>query len=158
MASELKNLSDYANGSIGDVSNKKVTIVVADYYQEITFSLADAAFETLVKEGVKSENITKKLAPGTYELSLAAQYEAQLDDVDAVICIGCVVQGDTKHFDFICEAVAQGLTNVSLKYNKPVIFGVLTPNNYQQALDRAGGKHGNKGVEAAVAALKMLSF
>ena len=83
---------------------------------------------------------------------------AAQDDIDAVICIGCVVQGETKHFDFICDAVAHGITNVGLKFNKPVIFGVLTPNTQKQALDRAGGKHGNKGDEAAITAIKMLGF
>ena len=91
-------------------------------------------------------------------MSLAAQYMAQREDIDAVICLGCVIQGETRHFDFICMAVAQGITEVSLKYNKPVIFGVLTPNNQKQALDRAGGKHGNKGDEAAITAIKMLGF
>ena len=91
-------------------------------------------------------------------MSLGAQKMAQKADIDAVICIGCVIQGETKHFDFICDAVAHGITNVSLKYDKPVIFGVLTPNTQKQALDRAGGKHGNKGDEAAITAIKMLSL
>ena len=96
--------------------------------------------------------------PGSYELSFGSQVFAQKADIDAVIAIGCVIQGETKHNDYINHAVAQGLTNVSLKYNKPVIFGVLTPNNQQQALDRAGGIHGNKGDEAAITAIKMLGL
>ncbi|NDE61486.1 MAG: 6,7-dimethyl-8-ribityllumazine synthase, partial [Cyclobacteriaceae bacterium] len=95
---------------------------------------------------------------GSFELSLGAQWCAQDKEIDAVICLGCVIQGETRHFDFICQAVAQGLTQVSLTYNKPVIFGVLTPNTQQQALDRAGGKYGNKGDEAAITAIKMLGF
>ncbi|PWJ44425.1 6,7-dimethyl-8-ribityllumazine synthase [Sediminitomix flava] len=158
MASSLKNLSEYVKNKDIDISNKRFAIVVSDYYTDITESLFNGVVETLLKEGAKEENIFKEYAPGTYELTLASQYMAQLDEVDAVICLGCVIQGETKHFDFICHAVAQGLTNVSLKYDKPVIFGVLTPNTMQQALDRAGGKHGNKGVEAAMAAVKMLGF
>ena len=92
------------------------------------------------------------------ELTLGAKYLAQDNDIDDVIAIGCVIQGETKHFDFICDAVANGITNLNIKYNKPVIFGVLTPDNMQQAIDRAGGKHGNKGDEAAITAIKMLHF
>ena len=96
--------------------------------------------------------------PGSFELPLAAQWMAQVEEIDAVVCLGCVIQGETRHFDFICQAVAQGIIEVGLKYNKPVIFGVLTPSTQQQALDRAGGKHGNKGDEAAITAIKMLGF
>ena len=91
-------------------------------------------------------------------LTLGAQLLAAEKNIDAVICLGCVIQGETRHFDFICDAVANGITNVSLKYNKPIIFGVLTPNNQKQAWDRSGGKHGNKGVEAAVTAIKMVDL
>jgi len=114
--------------------------------------------ETLLNNGATRNNIIRKNVPGSFELTLAAQWMAMDDAIDAVICLGCVIQGETKHFDFICDAVAHGLTNVALKFNKPVIFGVLTPNNQKQALDRAGGKHGNKGDEAAITAIKMLSF
>jgi len=93
--------------------------------------------------------------PGSYELTLASQWMAQKPEVDAVICLGCIIQGETRHFEFICNAVAQGLKDVALKYDKPIIFGVLTPDTLQQALDRAGGKHGNKGDEAAITAIKM---
>ena len=98
------------------------------------------------------------MVPGSFELTLAAQWMAEKKDIDAVICLGCVIQGETRHFEFICQAVAQGITNVGLKFNKPVIFGVLTPDTKQQAIDRAGGKHGNKGDEAAITAIKMLGF
>jgi 6,7-dimethyl-8-ribityllumazine synthase len=101
---------------------------------------------------------SKKIVPGSYELSLGAQWLAQQEEIDAVICLGCVIQGETPHFDYICQAVANGITNVGLKFNKPVIFGVLTTLNLQQAIDRAGGKHGNKGDEAAATAIKMLGF
>ena len=108
--------------------------------------------------GVKKENIIRKDVPGSFELSLGAQWMAEQNKIDAVICLGCVIQGETRHFDFICQAVAHGLTDVGLKYNKPVIFGVLTTDTQKQALDRAGGKHGNKGDEAAMTAIKMLGF
>jgi 6,7-dimethyl-8-ribityllumazine synthase len=158
MASSAKNLSSYSSKNISDISKKKFAIVVAEWNAEITEALYTGAHGTLLKHGAKAGNIIRKNVPGSFELSLGAQWMAKKKNVDAVICLGCVIQGDTKHFDFICQAVAQGLTNVALKYNKPVIFGVLTPNNQQQALDRAGGKHGNKGDEAAATAIKMLAF
>jgi len=158
MASELKNLSDYSGEGIGDISNKKFGVIVSEWNEEVTESLYSGVVETLLQHGAKKENIIRKTVPGAFELSLASQWLAQVEEIDAVISLGCVIQGDTKHFDFICDAVAQGITNVSLKYNKPVIFGVLTPNTMQQALDRAGGKHGNKGDEAAITAIKMLGF
>ena len=122
----------------------------------MTESLYSGAYQTLINAGVARENIERMNVPGTFELSLGGQWMAERNDMDAVICLGCVIQGETRHFDFICDAVANGITNVSLKYNKPVIFGVLTPDTMKQALDRAGGKHGNKGDEAAATAIKML--
>lgn len=158
MSTALKNLSDYSNTNIKDVSAKTFAIIVSEWNTEVTESLYNGAVKTLKEHGVKEENIIRKNVPGSYELTLAAQWMAQLPNVDAVLCLGCVIQGETRHFDFICQAVAIGITEVSLKYNKPVIFGVLTPDTQQQALDRAGGKHGNKGDEAAIAAIKMLGF
>lgn len=158
MASALKNLSSYSAKNLTDISEKVFAIVVSEWNDEVTDSLYNGALNTLLKHGAKTENVHRIDVPGSYELSLGAQKLAQREDVDAVICIGCVVQGETKHFDFICDAVAHGITNVSLKYDKPVIFGVLTPNTQQQALDRAGGKHGNKGDEAAITAIKMLAL
>ncbi|MEY3411475.1 MAG: hypothetical protein RIQ70_161 [Bacteroidota bacterium] len=158
MSSALKNLSDYKAHQTIEVASKKFAIVVSEWNETITEALYNGAFQTLLKEGVKKENIFRKNVPGSFELSTGAQWAAQVEEIDAVICLGCVIQGETKHFDFICNAVANGITNVSLKYNKPVIFGVLTPDNMQQALDRAGGKHGNKGDEAAITAVKMLGF
>ncbi len=116
------------------------------------------AYQTLLTYGATAENIIRGSVPGSYELTLASQWFAQRDDIDAVICLGCVIQGETKHNDYINHAVAQGLTTVGLKTNKPIIFGVLTPNDQQQAIDRAGGKHGNKGDEAAMTAIKMLGL
>lgn len=158
MATNLKSLSQYSEKNIVDISNKKFGIVVSEWNDQITESLFSAALETLLKHGAKKDNIYRKNVPGSFELTLGAQWLAELEEIDAVICLGCVIQGETRHFDFICDAVAHGITNVGLKYNKPVIFGVLTPDTMQQALDRAGGKHGNKGDEAAITAVKMLGF
>ncbi len=158
MASAEKNLSLFLTHQLPDVREKKFALIVAEWNDTVTFALAKGAKNTLNHYGVKPENIVEIMVPGSYELSFAAQKMAQKADIDAVICIGCVIQGETKHNDYINHAVAQGLTNVSLKYDKPVIFGVLTPNTQQQAIDRAGGKHGNKGDEAAITAIKMLGI
>lgn len=158
MASSLKNLSDYSKQNVIDISNKRFAILVSEWNEEVTESLYNGAVETLKRHGAPAGNIISQTVPGSYELTLGAQWMAERGDVDAVICLGCVIQGETRHFDFICDAVAHGITNVGLKYNKPVIFGVLTPNTMQQALDRAGGKHGNKGDEAAITAIKMLGM
>lgn len=158
MATSLKSLSQYSDKNIVNMSKKKIGIVVSEWNDQVTESLYSAALETLLKHGVKKDNIYRKNVPGSFELTLGAQWLAEIKDIDAVICLGCVIQGETRHFDFICDAVAHGITKVGLKFNKPVIFGVLTPNTLQQALDRAGGKHGNKGDEAAITAIKMLGF
>jgi len=120
--------------------------------------LYDGAVTSLKAHGVKKEHIIRKNVPGTFELSLGGLWMAEEKKVDAVICLGCVIQGDTPHFDYICQAVAYGITEAGLKARKPVIFGVITTLNQQQALDRAGGKLGNKGEEAALTAIKMLNF
>jgi 6,7-dimethyl-8-ribityllumazine synthase len=153
-----KNLSIFSTENLPDVSTKRFAIVVAEWNGEITEALYEGALKTLTEYGVKAENIIRANVPGSFELSYGSQVFAQKDDIDAVIAIGCVIQGETKHNDYINHAVAGGLTDVALKYNKPVIFGVLTPNDYQQALDRAGGIHGNKGDEAAITAIKMLGL
>lgn len=158
MASKNKNLSTYSGKNLVDISTKKIGIVVSEWNSEITEALYSGAVETLIQSGADQENIIKKSVPGSFELTLGAQWLARREDVDAVICLGCVIQGETPHFDYICQAVANGITNVGLKYDKPVIFGVLTTLNHQQALDRAGGKHGNKGDEGAATAIKMLGF
>ncbi|MEM9856391.1 MAG: 6,7-dimethyl-8-ribityllumazine synthase [Bacteroidota bacterium] len=158
MASSEKNLSSYTAKNIDDMRDKRFGIIVSEWNDSVTEALFDGAYNTLRENDIPKENIIRKNVPGSFELTLAAQWMAEEEHIDAVICLGCVIQGETKHFDFICDAVANGLTNVGLKFNKPVIFGVLTPNTQQQALDRAGGKHGNKGDEAAITAIKMLSF
>lgn len=158
MASELKNLSTFEGSEVPNASTMKFGIVWAEWNHTVTHTLMKGAETTLLKYGAKAENINIKTVPGSFELTLGAQYMAELGNVDAIICIGCVIKGDTKHFDFICDAVAKGITNLNLKYNKPFIFGVLTPNTQQQAEDRAGGIHGNKGDEAAITAIKMLDL
>lgn len=152
------NLSDYNPASVPDGSPWTIAVVAAEWNPEVTNAMLDGAVSTLLAHGVREENLIVRRVPGTYELSYAADTLAMLDEVDAVICIGCVIQGETRHFEFICQAVSQGLTNVSLATHKPVIFSVLTTNTMEQALDRAGGRHGNKGTEGAVTALKMLQF
>lgn len=158
MSSAHKNLSVFSTTGLPDVSQKKFAIIVAEWNSEITEALFEGAYQTLVANGVQAENIVRANVPGSFELSFGSQVFAQKADIDAVIALGCVIQGETKHNDYINHAVAGGLTEVALKYNKPVIFGVLTPNNQQQAIDRAGGIHGNKGDEAAITAIKMLGL
>ncbi|WP_256001891.1 6,7-dimethyl-8-ribityllumazine synthase [Pedobacter deserti] len=159
MATRLKNLSDFSHTTVPDGSAYRFAIAVAEWNAEITGSLYQGAVDTLLKHGVRESNIRSVAVPGSFELSSAADLLLQKhNDLDAVICLGCVIQGDTRHFDFICDAVAQGVTNVSIKHSKPVIFGVLTTNDQQQAADRAGGRHGNKGDEAAITALKMAAL
>lgn len=158
MSSAHKNLSVFATEGLPDISDKKFVIVVAEWNQEVTQALYEGAHKTLLDYGAKAKNIIRANVPGSFELSFGAQVYAQKSEIDAVIAIGCVIQGETKHNDYINHAVAHGLTDVALKYNKPIIFGVLTPNTLQQALDRAGGIHGNKGDEAAMTAIKMLGL
>jgi 6,7-dimethyl-8-ribityllumazine synthase len=140
------------------LSNKKFALVVADWNEDVTEALYESARLTLLTHGVKKGNIVRKNVPGSFELPLGALWMAGKKDIHAVICLGCVIQGETPHFDYICQAVVYGITKVALQTKKPVIFGVLTTRTQQQALDRAGGKHGNKGEEAALSAIKMLSF
>jgi len=156
MATQLKNLSDFSHTTVPDGSAYKIAIAVAEWNADVTGSLYNGALETLLKHGVNAENILSVAVPGTFELTGASEILLKKHtELDAVICLGCVIQGETKHFDFICDAVANGITNVAIKYSKPVIFGVLTTNDLQQAIDRSGGKHGNKGDEAAITAIKM---
>ena len=156
MATALKNLSEYNSDNLIAIDGKRFGLVVAEWNKAITDVLCKGAYDTLIKHGAKPENIERITVPGSFELTLGAQFLGQSNDIDAVICLGVVIKGETKHDDYICHAVAHGITQVGLKFNKPVIFGLVTTNDEQQAWDRAGGKHGNKGVEAAVAAIQML--
>ena len=151
-----QNLSQHSD--VPDAGGMKIGIVVAEWNNEITFTMKDGAIQTLHEHGVKDEDIVLRFVPGSFELTIGAQMMAGYTSVDAIVCIGCVIQGETPHFDYICQGVSMGLTQVSIDFEIPVIFGVLTTNNVEQALDRAGGKHGNKGVEAAVTAIKMVAL
>lgn len=155
MATAQKNMSDYDAGTF-NLAAYRFGFVVSEYNAQITELLYEAASDTLVRHGILQKNVSRRNVPGTYELALGAQYLATRNDIDAVICLGCVIQGETRHFEFICQAVAQGIMQVSLRNRKPVSFGVLTTDTLLQAQDRAGGKYGNKGIEAAVAAIRML--
>ena len=155
MATNLKNLSDFSHIEIPNAELFRFGIVVAQWNAEVTNALYQGAYDFLIQHGVDSENIISVQVPGSYELTSGADMLLTVKKVNAVICLGCVIQGETRHFDFICNAVANGITQVSIKHNKPVIFGVLTTDTLEQAIDRAGGKHGNKGEEAAVTAIQM---
>jgi len=152
------DLSDYALGSVPDAGKMRFGIVVSDWNHEVTSALLEGATRTLRKHGATENNIVIRHVPGSFELTLGAQFLAEYDDLDAVICLGCVIQGETPHFTYICQSVTQGITQLNLEYNIPFIFGVLTTLNLSQALARAGGEHGNKGDEAAVTAIKMAAL
>lgn len=158
MSSKNKSLSEHSLPVTGKAAKYKIALVVSEYNPAITFALRDAAINTLQQHGVEAKNIFVELVPGAYELPLAAQWMFDTKKADAVIALGCVIKGDTDHDIYINHAVSQALLNLSLQTKSPFVFGVLTPNTLQQAKDRAGGKHGNKGVECAVAALKMLQL
>lgn len=152
------NLSAYNSESIPDAGEMRFGIVVSDWNSEITWSLLEGAVKTLKNHGATEDNIVIKHVPGSFELTLGAQFLAEYDDLDAIICLGCVIQGETPHFTYICQGVTQGITQLNLEYNIPFVFGVLTTIDLQQAKDRSGGKHGNKGDEAAVTAIKMAAL
>lgn len=156
MASKNKSLSQHSTFNVPNADKYKIGIVVSEYHDDITFVLRDAAIETLKQYGIKEKHIFVENAPGAYEMPLAAKWLYKSKKADAVISLGCVIKGDTDHDVYINHAVAEAIMNLNLETGVPFVFGLLTPNTLQQAKDRAGGKHGNKGVECAVAALKML--
>jgi 6,7-dimethyl-8-ribityllumazine synthase len=158
MSDKKKNLSEYDFTAIPDASQMSFAILVSEWNHKITFALRDGAIKTLKKHGVQQGGIDVKYVPGSFELPLAAKYAADNLFVDAVICLGCVIQGETRHFEFINNAVANGITTVGLHTGVPIIYGVLTPDTWEQAKERAGGKHGNKGDEAAITAIKMAAL
>lgn len=155
MATKNKNLSVF-NSEIPSAKDMKFGIVVSEWNYEITGALLEGAVKTLKDNGCPEENIEVKYVPGTFELTLGSKFFAEYTDVDAVIALGCVIQGDTPHFDFVCQGVTQGITQLMINWNIPVAFGVLTTNDQQQAIDRCGGVHGNKGDEAAATVIKMV--
>lgn len=158
MASALKNLSNYDENSIPSATEMSFGVIVAEWNAHITHALYEGCYDTLLKHGAKPENIFTVQVPGSFELTAGARILNGQHNVDAVICLGCVIRGETSHDSYINQAVAIGLTNLGLTTGKPHIFGLVTTNDEQQALERAGGKHGNKGVEAAVTAIRMASL
>ena len=154
MATINQNLSDYNKDTIPNAKNFRFGIVVSEWNSNITDNLFKGAFKTLVAHGALPKNIIKWNVPGSFELIYGSK-KMQHQEVDVVIAIGCVIQGETKHFDFVCDAVSQGIKDLNIIDDTPVIFCLLTDNTMQQSIDRSGGKHGNKGVEAAVTAIKM---
>ncbi len=155
------NLSDYDINKVPSAENMSFGIIVSEWNNQITFALRDAAIKTLIKHGAKDKNIHTVYVPGSFELIYAAgQFvkNKNTPEVDAVIILGSVIQGETPHFDYVCGGVTQGIAQLNAEAIKPVIFGLLTTDNMQQAKDRAGGKYGNKGDEAAITAIKMIEL
>jgi 6,7-dimethyl-8-ribityllumazine synthase len=158
MASALKNLSTYDEANMPDAAEFTFGIVVSDWNEKITHALYEGCYDTLIKHGAKAEDIHTIQVPGAFELTAGARMMSGRYNCHAVICLGCVIKGETAHNEYINSAVAQGLTNMGIASGRPFIFGLLTPNDEQQALDRAGGKYGNKGVEAATTAIRMAAL
>lgn len=158
MATALHHLSDYDPTKVPDASNMCIGIVVSEWNPEITGALLDGAVKTLEKHGCLPENIHVKTVPGSFELVYGAQQMTKNDGFDAVIVLGSVIRGETPHFDYICEGVTYGIASLNASQNIPVIYGLLTTDNLEQAQDRSGGKLGNKGDECAIDAIKMAKF
>lgn len=155
MATAYQNLSEYDFNSVPDASDLSFGIVVAEWNRNITENLLKGAIDTLERHGVKEENIHITRVPGSFELTFGARFSAEEYDPDAVIVLGCVVKGETPHFDYVCSSVTHGITELNLEYEIPFIFGLLTTNTMEQAEERSGGRLGNKGDECAVTAIKM---
>lgn len=158
MATALHNLSEYDTNNVPDASNMCIGIVVSEWNKEVTGALLDGAVKTLEKHGALPENIHVKTVPGSFELIYGAHQMVLNGGYDAVIILGCVIRGETPHFDYICQGVTYGIARLNASTEIPVVFGLLTTENLQQALDRSGGKLGNKGDECAVVAIKMAKF
>ncbi len=158
MSAKDKNLSVQKEFRAVSTSQYRIGIVVSEYHDEITSALKSACIYALIKYGVKEKNIFVQQVPGAFELPLAAKWIFEKRKLHAVVAIGCVIKGETDHDKYINNSVSQALMNLGLQKNAPFVFGVLTPNNLQQAKDRSGGKHGNKGHECALAVLKMLAL
>ena len=158
MATAFQPLSSYNPDTVPDAASMRFGIVVSEWNRQVTEKLFEGTYKTLIRHGVCPENIIMDWVPGSFELTFGARQMAENLQIDAVIVIGCVVQGDTPHFDYVCSSVTQGVTELNLKYDIPFIFGVLTTDYMLQAEERAGGKYGNKGDEAAITAIKMIDF
>ena len=158
MATALHNLSDYDFNSVPDASQMRFGIAVSEWNSNVTGALLEGAVKTLKKHGAKEENILVQTVPGSFELIFGASQMVKSGKVDAVIILGSVIRGDTPHFDYICEGTTAGIARLNATQDIPVIYGLLTTNNMEQATDRAGGKLGNKGDECAIVAIKMIDF
>jgi len=158
MATAEQHLSSYNSDTIPDASRMRIGIIVSEWNSLVTSKLREGACCTLQKHGVIPENMPVYYVPGSFELTFGAQQVAKYGDVDAVIVLGCVIRGETPHFNYVCQSVTEGVTRLNATQDIPVIFGVLTTENRQQADDRSGGKFGNKGDESAITAIKMINF
>ncbi|WP_321480996.1 6,7-dimethyl-8-ribityllumazine synthase [uncultured Bacteroides sp.] len=158
MATAYHNLSDYDLKSVPEANTMKFGIIVSEWNSNITGALLSGAVNTLKKHGAKPENIIVQTVPGSFELSFGANQMMEYGDVDAIIILGCVIKGDTPHFDYVCMGVTQGVTHLNVTGDIPVIYGLITTNTMEQAEDRSGGKLGNKGDECAITAIKMIDF
>ncbi len=158
MATVYQNLSSHDLNEISKIDDVRIGIVVSEWNTQITSSLLEGALATLEKLGVTKDNIIIEHVPGSFELTFGAKTLIENIDLDAVIVLGCVIQGETPHFTYVCESVTYGITELNLTYEVPVVFGLLTTNTMEQAKDRSGGRYGNKGDEAAVTAIKMISL
>lgn len=158
MATAEHPLSEYDPTSVPSGAGRRFALVVSEWNREITDALRRGARETLLKHGAAEADLVEVWVPGSFELALGAQLLLEKGGLDGVVCLGSVVRGETPHFDFVCQGATQGIMAVGLKFGLPVIFGLLTDDTMQQALDRSGGKHGNKGVDCAVAVLKMVAL
>ena len=158
MATSNKNLSAYDKNKIKSGADLMIGIVVSEWNDDITSNLCKGAVQTLLENNVAEANIKIQKVPGAFELPLGAQFLLKNQQLDGIIAIGAVIQGETKHFDFVCQGVSNGITQLNITLEIPVIFGLLTDNTLQQAIDRSGGKLGNKGIECAIAAIKMASI
>ena len=158
MATKYQNLSEYNPTTVPDASTMSFGIVVSEWNHEITGKLKEGAYNTLIRHGAKPENITIAYVPGSFELVYGAKRMAKHLKPDAIIGLGCVIRGETPHFDYVCSGVTQGFSELNRKGDIPFIFGLLTNDTMQQSIDRAGGIHGNKGDEAAITAIKMIDF
>lgn len=158
MATENKNLSAYDRAALPQVKGKSIGVITSRWNGEITENMRKGAVETLLDCGILPEDILQWQVPGAFELVNGAKRMLLSKSVDAVIVIGCVIQGETKHFDFVCQGVTQGIAYLNATQLVPVIFCLLTDNTLQQSIDRSGGKHGNKGIEAAITAIQMIDL
>jgi 6,7-dimethyl-8-ribityllumazine synthase len=158
MATAFQPLSSYNPDMVPDAATMRLGIVVSEWNRSVTEKLLEGTYRTLIRHGAHPENIFIEWVPGSFELTFGACRMAENLQIDAVIVIGCVVKGDTPHFDYVCSSVTQGITELNIKYDIPFIFGVLTTDNMLQAEERAGGRYGNKGDEAAITAIKMIDL